>query len=85
MRSFILAAVTALAFASAAYASSADRVPSGNNMPDGPYTLDASGKRHAADGELVPVGLCPPPPRCATGVPCGSTCIPDGAVCHAPG
>ena len=55
MRAFTLAAVSALAFASAAFAAT----------PAGPYKLDANGKCHAANGQFVATALCravPPGP-----------------------
>jgi hypothetical protein len=82
MRSLMIAAVAALTFASVAYATSEDRVPPVRS-PDGPYSLDANGKCHAANGQFVPTPLCAPAPHCTTGVPCGNTCIAKGKVCHA--
>jgi len=52
MRSIILAAVAALAFASVA---SAD--------PQGPFHLDHSGKCHDATGKFVPTAFAPIPGR----------------------
>ena len=51
MRSFIIAAIAALAFASAA--SAAD--------PVGPFKLDAKGKCHAANGQFAKQTFCKTP------------------------
>jgi hypothetical protein len=76
MRSLIIAAVAALAFAGAANAATAQ----------GPYKLDAKGKCHAAGGQFVPTNMCQGSfhPVCKTGVACGNTCIAKGKVCHQP-
>jgi hypothetical protein len=69
MRSFIIAAVAALAFASSAAAHDwtlqAPGVPCGNTC--------------IAKGTVCHVT---PAPHCSTGVPCGNTCIAKGKVCH---
>jgi hypothetical protein len=68
MRSFMIAAIAALAFASAAQAAPVCKtgVACGN-------TCIAKGKTcHAT----------PPKPVCKTGVACGNTCIAKGKVCH---
>jgi hypothetical protein len=57
MRSLVLAAVAAFAFASAAGAD-----------PQGPFHLDHSGKCHDATGKLVPASLCS-----HSGPPAGAT------------
>lgn len=56
MRSLMLAAIAAFAFATIA---SADPI----NLPAGPYKLDANGKCHAANGQFVKANLCKAPPK----------------------
>jgi len=73
MRSFVIAAVAALAFASSAAAHD--------------WTLQAPhcttgvscGNTCIAKGKVCHVT---PAPHCSTGVPCGHTCIAKGKVCH---
>jgi hypothetical protein len=78
MRSIMIAAVAALAFASAAHA-----VP---GAVSGPYKLDAKGKCHAAGGQFAKQSLCAAltPPHCVKGKLCGNTCIKATDVCHKP-
>ena len=75
MRSLMLVAVAALAFATAA---SAD--------PQGPFRLDKAGKCHDATGKFVPPGLChitPWGPHCKPPHKlCGRTCIAAAKTCH---
>jgi hypothetical protein len=79
MRSIVVAAVAALAFATAANATP--------GPAQGPYHLDSHGKCRNANGVLVVSRLCAGPPvnpYCQRGVskPCGRTCIPLGETCH---
>jgi hypothetical protein len=80
MRWFIIAAVAALAFATGAAAANAPAA--------GPYRFDASGKCHAAGGQIVPSNMChgqpPAHPVCKTGVTkaCGNGCIALNKTCH---
>jgi hypothetical protein len=75
MRSFIVAAVAALAFASTT--ASADRITLTNALAtDREATLPnvgETGSRHAA---LYTAQAC------KTGKPCGHTCIAKGKTCH---
>ena len=76
MRSFIIAAIAALTFASAANAATAQ----------GPYKFDVNGTCRAAGGQSVPANMCQGSFRaaCKAGVskPCGHSCIPPGKDCH---
>ena len=74
MRSMILAAIAALAFAGAANAA-------------GPYKLDAKGNCHDVSGKFATKTLCGPAPakHCTTGKLCGNSCIKKTDVCHKPG
>jgi hypothetical protein len=76
---FIVTAVAALAFATAANAAASGAT--------GPYHLDSDGKCRAANGVLVMARLCAAPPLypyCKQGESkqCGETCIPLSATCH---
>ncbi|MFI4933262.1 MAG: hypothetical protein ACHP7N_01470 [Caulobacterales bacterium] len=80
MRSLVIAAVAALAFASlsgASFGTSASM-----NVPAGPFKLDANGMCHAANGQFVGHSQCVTPPHCKHGVPCGHACIAKNKVCH---
>jgi hypothetical protein len=77
MRSFIIAAVAALAFATTAGA-------------QGPYHLDpATHHCEGADGKPAPTRLCvhPGPATCnpAKSKPCGKGCIARDKVCNVAG
>jgi hypothetical protein len=79
MRSFIVAAVAVLAFATGAGAA--------NAPTSGSYQFDAHGKCRAAGGQLVPSNMCHGPPEhplCKQGVskPCGHGCIPLNKTCQ---
>jgi hypothetical protein len=80
MRSLMIAAIAALAFASASQAA--------NAPASGPYKFDANGKCHAAGGQMVPSNMChgqqPVRPVCKAGVtkPCGNSCIALDKTCH---
>jgi hypothetical protein len=81
MRSIVIGAVAALAFAAAASAA-------GTNV-QGPYHVDTHGKCRAASGAVVPANFCHGPalyPYCEQGKSkqCGKTCIALDQVCHTP-
>jgi hypothetical protein len=57
MRSLVIAAVAALAFATLASPASAGRHPL---VPPGPYRLDDTGHCHAANGQFVAMNSCAP-------------------------
>jgi hypothetical protein len=75
MRSFIIAAIATLTFASAAHAATAQ----------GRYRLDANGTCRASGGQSVPPNMCQGSfhAACKAGVskPCGHSCIPLGKTC----
>jgi hypothetical protein len=79
MRSFIITALAALTFASAADAQM--RVPT---RPGGPYTWDTVTQQClAGNGQTIAPGFCPKPHCSRTTVPCRKTCIPKGKTCPA--
>ena len=78
MRSIVIGAVAALAFAAAASAAS--------TSVQGPYHVDSDGKCRAANEVVVPSRLCAGPPLypyCEQGKSkqCGKTCIPLDQAC----
>jgi hypothetical protein len=81
MRSFIIAAVAALTFASAANAQM--HAPT---RPAGPYTWDTATQQcMAGNGQTLAPSFCPKPHCSRTTVPCRKTCIPQGKTCPAHG
>jgi len=87
MRSIIIAAIAALAFATSVSAepgASPGRGPTGP-VVTGPYTLDANGVCRAASGVPVATTLCKPPAPACNAMktkPCGRTCIPLSKICR---
>ncbi|HVN01582.1 MAG TPA: hypothetical protein VMT68_15350 [Caulobacteraceae bacterium] len=75
MRSTIIAAIAALAFATVTHAAA--------NSAAGPYHLDHNRRCHAANGALVPDNFCVAAPVCnpARSKPCGHTCIALDKTC----
>lgn len=72
MRTLLLAAAAAFAFASVTTGATAD--------PQGPFHLDHSGKCHDATGKFVPPALCNPAPPA---VPPGPYKLDAKGRCHA--
>jgi hypothetical protein len=77
MRSLVIAAVAALAFAS-----TADAQLKAPTRPPGPYTWDSVTQQcMAGNGQATYPTFCPKPHCSKTTVPCRKTCIAKGKTC----
>jgi hypothetical protein len=74
MRSFIIAAIAILAFASAA-----------NSAATAPYKLDAKGKCHGANGQFAKQSLCAAPGAAPAPKHCKDPKTHKFTKCTAPG